>query len=92
MSQIGHLKALVVMTKKNRRTYFLESLQAIGYVLLFTILLFVSHLYPRIHYITLMYVLIVGILAFRYGHFVAVVAAIASYICLDFFLFPLFIP
>lgn len=88
MNRIGQLATVVVMAQQYRKSYFLESLQAIGWVFLLTTFIFIFNLYSNIHHIALLYVLIVGILAFRYGHFAAIVAAITSSVCLDYFFVP----
>lgn len=88
MNRIGQLAVLVAMAKQYRKTYFIESLHAIVWVLLLTGFLFFFHLYPRIHNIPLLYVLIIGVLALKYGHLVALVAAITASACLDYFFVP----
>jgi two-component system sensor histidine kinase KdpD len=80
-----HTSSLVDSIKGCWKLYLFEGAQAIGLALLLTGIIYAFHLYPRIYNIFLLYLLAVLLMALRYGLYAAVILAIASFACIDFF-------
>lgn len=88
MILLDYLLALQIKVVRHWRRYFIESLLAIAGSLSITIVIHVFHLYPRIPNISLVYLLIVLVLASTRGLYAAVLAAFVASISFDYFLVP----
>lgn len=72
------------------RHYLLESLLAGGGALAITGLIGIFHLYPTIPNISMIYLLLILVLASTRGRYAALVASIMAFLSFDFFLVPPF--
>lgn len=68
--------------------FLLESVLAIGGALVVTGLISLFHLYPQIPNISLVYLLVILLLASTFGRYAAVLASVTSFLAFDFFLVP----
>jgi two-component system sensor histidine kinase KdpD len=75
---------------KSWRHYLLESLLAGGGALAITGLIDGFHLYPVIPNISMIYLLLILVLASTYGRYAALLASVIAFLSFDFFLIPPF--
>jgi two-component system sensor histidine kinase KdpD len=68
--------------------FLLESVLAIGGALVVTGLISLFHLYPQIPNISLVYLLLILLLASTFGRYTAVLASVTSFLAFDYFLVP----
>ena len=68
--------------------FLLESVLAIGGALVVTGLISLFHLYPQIPNISLVYLLVILLLASTFGRFAAVLASVTAFLAFDYFLVP----
>jgi len=68
--------------------FLLESVIAIGGALVVTGLISLFHLYPQIPNISLVYLLLILLLASTLGRYAAVLASVSSFLAFDYFLVP----
>jgi len=68
--------------------FLLESFFAIGGALVVTGLISLFHLYPQIPNISLVYLLLILLLASTFGRYAAVLASVTSFLAFDYFLVP----
>lgn len=68
--------------------FLLESVLAIGGALVVTGLISLFHLYPQIPNISLVYLLLILLLASTLGRYAAVLASVTSFLAFDYFLVP----
>ena len=68
--------------------FLLESVLAIGGALVVTGLISLFHLYPQIPNISLVYLLLILLLASTFGRYAAVLASVTSFLAFDYFLVP----
>jgi two-component system sensor histidine kinase KdpD len=68
--------------------FLLESALAIGGALVVTGLIYAFHLYPQIPNISLVYLLVILLLASTLGRYAAVLASITAFLAFDYFLVP----
>ena len=71
--------------------FLLESVLAIGGSLAVTGLIGLFHLYPKIPNISLVYLLVIFVLASTLGRYAAVLASVTAFLAFDYFLCRLFI-
>jgi two-component system sensor histidine kinase KdpD len=70
--------------------FLLESILAIGGALVVTGLISLFHLYPQIPNISLVYLLLILMLASTFGRYAAVLASVTAFLAFDYFLVPPF--
>ena len=68
--------------------FLLESVLATGGALVITGLISLFHLYPQIPNISLVYLLLILLLASTFGRYAAVLASVTSFLAFDYFLVP----
>src|SRR5436190_3703055 len=90
MHTIEQIPQLPVRTRKSWRQYLLDSLLAVGGALAVTGIIYAYHLYPTIPNISIVYLLVILLLASTRGRYAALVAAVAAFLSFDFFLVPPF--
>ncbi len=90
MNQVEHLPSLSSREETNWMRYVVNSILAVGGVLLVTVVIYVFQLYPRIPNISLLYLLLVLALASTRGLYAAIVASVVAFLSFDFFLVPPF--
>lgn len=88
MRTIEQIPQLFTHPAKSWRQYLLESLLAVGGALAITGVVYAFHLYPTIPNISIVYLLLILILASTRGRYAALVAAVAAFLSFDFFLVP----
>jgi K+-sensing histidine kinase KdpD len=88
MPTIEQIPQLPLHTKKHWQEFLIDSLLALGGALLVTAVIYAYHLYPTIPNISIIYLLVILLLASTRGRFAALVAAVASFLAFDFFLVP----
>jgi K+-sensing histidine kinase KdpD len=88
MRTIEQIPQLPVRTKKNWRQYLIDSVMAVGGVLVLTGIIYAFHLYPTIPNISIIYLLIILVLASTRGRYAAILAAVVAFLSFDFFLIP----
>lgn len=88
MSTIEQIPQLLTSPTKSWRQYLLESLMAVGGALAITGIVYAFHLYPTIPNISIVYLLLILILASTRGRYAALVAAVVAFLAFDFFLVP----
>lgn len=88
MQNIEQIPQLLTLPTKSWRQYLLESLLAVGGTLAITGAVYAFHLYPTIPNISIVYLLLILILASTRGRYAAVVAAVVAFLSFDFFLVP----
>jgi K+-sensing histidine kinase KdpD len=79
---------LPVRTEKYWQQYLLDSLLAVGGALAVTGIVYASHLYPTIPNISIVYLLVILVLASTRGRYAALIAAVVAVLSFDFFLVP----
>ena len=90
MSAIEQIPQLPVPTEKHWQRYLMDSLLAVGGVVVVTGIIYGYHLYPTIPNISLIYLLLILLLASTRGRYAAIVAAVVAVLAFDFFLVPPF--
>ena len=88
MNAIEQIPQLPVPEEKHWQRYLIDSLMALGGVVIVTGILYAFHLYPTIPNISLVYLLLILLLATRRGRYAAIVAAVFAFLAFDFFLVP----
>jgi two-component system sensor histidine kinase KdpD len=88
MHTIEQIPQLLTRPAKSWRQYLLESLLAVGGALAITGIVYAFHLYPTIPNISIVYLLLILILASTRGRYAALVAAVVAFLSFDFFLVP----
>jgi len=90
MRAIERIPQLPVRTEKHWQQYLIDSLLAVGGALAVTGIIYAYHLYPTIPNISIVYLLVILLLASTRGRYAALVAAVAAFLSFDFFLVPPF--
>ena len=88
MQAIEQIPQLPVPEKKHWQRYLVDSLMALGGVVVVTVIIYAYHLYPTIPNISFVYLLVILLLATTRGRYAALVAAVAAFLAFDFFLVP----
>ncbi len=88
MPLIEQIPQLPPPLARSWQRYLLETLLATGGALAITGLLALFHLYPMIPNISLVYLLLILVLASTYGRYAAVLASVIALLSFDFFLVP----
>ena len=88
MSQIEHLPSLEKKGEPQWRRYLSDSAMAVMGSLLVTTIIYTLHFYPSIPNISLVYLLVVLVLASTRGLYAAVLSALVAFFSFDFFLVP----
>lgn len=88
MPTVEQIPQLPVRTVRSWQQYLVDGLLGIGGALAITGILYGYHLYPTIPNISIVYLLLILVLASTRGRFAAVVASIAAFLSFDFFLVP----
>src|SRR5690349_6468137 len=74
--------------RRHWKHYAVDSVLALGGVILITLVIAVAHLYPRIPTIAFVYLLLVLALASTRGLYAAILTSLLAFLCFDFFFFP----
>jgi K+-sensing histidine kinase KdpD len=90
LRSIEQIPQLPARLGKSWSQYLLESLMAIGGALAITGIIDVFHLYPTIPNISIVYLLLILVLASTRGRYAAILAAVVAFLSFDFFLVPPF--
>ncbi len=91
MSTIGRVLFLGDAEDNRTRRYTVDTVLALVPTLAVTAFIYLEHLYPRIPNISLLYLLVVLVLASTRGLYAAIVASVVAFFSFDFFLVqPLF--
>src|SRR6266496_5617805 len=90
MRDIEQIPQLPVRTEKHWQQYLIDSLLAVGGALAVTGIIYAYHLYPTIPNISIVYLLVILLLATTRGRYAALVAAVVAFLSFDFFLVPPF--
>src|SRR5258708_18884696 len=85
MREIEQIPQLPARTEKTWQQYLIDSLLAVGGALVVTGIIYAFHLYPTIPNISIVYLLVILILASTRGRYAAIVAAGVSFLSFDFF-------
>jgi K+-sensing histidine kinase KdpD len=88
MSAIEQIPQLPVPEQKRWPRYLMDSLIAVQGVAILTGIIYAYHLYPTIPNISIVYLLLILLLATTPGRFAALVAAMVAFLAFDFFLVP----
>src|SRR5258707_9089601 len=88
MREIEQIPQLPARTEKTWQQYLIDSLLAVGGALVVTGIIYAFHLYPTIPNISIVYLLVILILASTRGRYAAIVAAVVAFLSFDFFLVP----
>jgi K+-sensing histidine kinase KdpD len=88
MHAIEQIPQLSVPAEKHWQRYLIDSLMAAGGALVVTGIIYAFHLYPTIPNISLVYLLLILLLATTRGRYAALVAAVVAFLAFDFFLVP----
>ncbi len=88
MRDIEQIPQLPVRTEKHWQQYLIDSLLAVGGALAVTGIIYAYHLYPTIPNISIVYLLVILLLASTRGRYAALVAAVVAFLSFDFFLVP----
>lgn len=90
MSIVEHILLLETEAQKmfSWQRFLLDSLMAFAGAMLFTMIIYVFHLYPRIPNISIIYLLVVLALASTRGRYAAILASLVAFFAFDFFLVP----
>jgi K+-sensing histidine kinase KdpD len=90
MRTIEQIPQLPTHKEKHWQDYLVDSLLAVGGALAVTGIIYAYHLYPTIPNISIVYLLVILALASWRGRYAAIVAAVVSFLSIDFFLVPPF--
>ena len=88
MREIEQIPQLPVRTEKHWQQYLIDSLLAVGGALAVTGIIYAYRLYPTIPNISIVYLLVILLLASTRGRYAALVAAVVAFLSFDFFLVP----
>ncbi|HEY6408071.1 MAG TPA: DUF4118 domain-containing protein [Ktedonobacteraceae bacterium] len=88
MRTIEQIPQLPVRTEKHWQQYLIDSLLAVGGAMAVTGIIYGYHLYPTIPNISIVYLLVILLLASTRGRYAALVAAVVAFLSFDFFLVP----
>jgi K+-sensing histidine kinase KdpD len=88
MRTIEQIPQLPVRPVKSWREYLFDGLLAMGGALAVTGIIYAYHLYPTIPNISIVYLLVILVLASTRGRFAAIVASVVAFLSFDFFLVP----
>ena len=88
MNAIEQIPQLPVPEEKHWQRYLVDSLMAVGGVMVVTGIIYAYHLYPTIPNISMIYLLLILLLATTRGRYAAIVAAVVAFLAFDFFLVP----
>jgi two-component system sensor histidine kinase KdpD len=88
MYRLKRLLATRIPPQYSWKAFFGDTFLALGGTLAVTLLLYAFHLYPRIHSISLVYLVVVLALASTRGLYAAVFASLVAFLSFDFFLVP----
>ena len=88
MKHVERVSSLEARAEPRWRRYGSDSLLALGGVALVTSVIAGAHLYPRIPTISLVYLLVVLVLASARGLYAAILASLLAVLSFDFFFFP----
>jgi K+-sensing histidine kinase KdpD len=86
MPAIEQIPQLPITKKKSWQEYLIESVLAVGGALIITGIIYAFHLYPAIPNISIVYLLLILVLASTRGRYAALLAAVATFLSFDFFL------
>ena len=90
MRAIEQIPQLPARTTKPWQQYLLDALLGTGGTLAITGIIYGYHLYPTIPNISILYLLVILLLASTRGRVAAIVASLAAFLSFDFFLVPPF--
>src|ERR1700730_8286508 len=88
MKHITHLSPLKLRTHIHWKHLVNDSLLAVGGVAVVTSIIVMTHLYPRIQAMSLVYLLVVLALASTRGLYAAILASLLTLFSFDFFFLP----
>ena len=88
MQAIEQIPQLPVRAKKSGQQYLIDGLLGAGGALAVTGIIYGYHLYPTIPNISIVYLLVILVLASTRGRFAALVASVVAFLSFDFFLVP----
>jgi K+-sensing histidine kinase KdpD len=88
MQAIEQIPQLPVGAKKSGQQYLIDGLLGAGGALAVTGIIYGYHLYPNIPNISIVYLLVILVLASTRGRFAALVASVVAFLSFDFFLVP----
>ncbi len=88
MQAIEQIPQFPMLPKKTWQQYLLDILLAVGGDLAVTGIIYAYHLYPTIPNISIVYLLVILLLASTRGRFAAILAAVVAFLSFDFFLVP----
>jgi K+-sensing histidine kinase KdpD len=88
MKAIEQIPQLPVHIKKSWQQYLIDGLLGAAGALVVTGIVYGYHLYPTIPNISIVYLLVILLLASTRGRFAAVVASVVAFLSFDFFLIP----
>src|SRR3984893_16478967 len=88
MRAIEHIPQLPAPMEKRWQQYLIDSLLAVGGPLAVTGIIYGYHLYPTIPNISIVYLLVILVLASTRGRVAALVASVVAFLSFDFFLVP----
>jgi K+-sensing histidine kinase KdpD len=87
---VEQIPQLPVPVQKTWQVYLLDSLLAVGGALALTGIIYMYHLYPTIPNISIVYLLLILLLASTRDRYTAILASVVSFFSFDFFLVPPF--
>jgi two-component system sensor histidine kinase KdpD len=90
MRAIEQIPQLPARTRKPWQHYLTDSLMAVGGALVVTGIIYAFHLYPTIPNISIVYLLVILLLASTRGRYAAILTAVVAFLSFDFFLVPPF--
>jgi K+-sensing histidine kinase KdpD len=88
MRAIEHIPQLPSRTKRPWQQYLIDGLLGAAGTLVVTGIIYGYHLYPTIPNISIVYLLVILVLAGMRGRFAAIVASVVAFLSFDFFLVP----
>jgi K+-sensing histidine kinase KdpD len=88
MRAIEQIPQLPAPAERHWQRYLIDSLMAAGGALVVTGIIYAFHLYPTIPNISMVYLLLILLLATTRGRYAALVAAVVAFLAFDFFLVP----
>src|ERR1700730_10942416 len=88
MRAIEHIPQLPVRTEKSWQRYLIDGCLGVGGALAVTGIIYAYHLYPTIPNISIVYLLLILLLASTRGRFASLVASGVAFLSFDFFLVP----
>ncbi|MDQ2713594.1 MAG: DUF4118 domain-containing protein [Chloroflexota bacterium] len=88
MSELEQIPQIPVHTAKSWHYHLIDALVAAAGALAVTGVIYAYHLYPTIPNISIVYLLIILVLASVRGRFAALVASVLAFLSFDFFLVP----